>query len=91
MTEEAKKELEGLGEDTSDYVVETKAKKQQIIKDYTAVASNGGKGVDILDSNGNYKNLFTIMSEIGSIYQELQEEDRRFGTNRSMAIIEELA
>lgn len=90
-TEEAKKELEELGEDTSDYVVATKAKKQQIIKDYTAVASNGGKGVDILDENGNYKNMFEIMNEIGSIYAELQAEDKQHSTNRSMALIEELA
>lgn len=90
-TEEAKKELEELGEDTSDYVVATKAKKQQIIKDYTAVASNGGKGVDILDANGNYKNMFEIMNEIGSIYAELQAEDKKYGENRSMALIEELA
>lgn len=90
-TEEAKKELEELGEDTSDYVVATKAKKQQIIKDYTAVASNGGKGVDILDSNGNLKNMFEIMSEIGSVYSEIQEEDKKFGTNRATAILEELA
>ena len=90
-TEEAKKELEELGEDTSDYVVATKAKKQQIIKDYTAVASNGGKGVDILDENGNYKNMFEIMKEIGSIYAELQAEDKQHSTNRSMALIEELA
>lgn len=91
LTEEAKKELEELGEDTSDYVVATKAKKQQIIKDYTAVASNGGKGVDILDANGNYKNMFEIMNEIGSIYAELQAEDKKYGENRSMALIEELA
>lgn len=91
LTEEAKKELEELGEDTSDYVVATKAKKQQIIKDYTAVASNGGKGVDILDSNGNQKNMFEIMKEIGSVYKKIQEEDKKFGTNRATALIEELA
>ena len=90
-TEEAKKELEELGEDTSDYVVATKAKKQQIVKDYTAVASNGGKGVNILDSNGNLKNMFEIMKEIGSVYKEIQEEDKKFGTNRATALIEELA
>lgn len=90
-TEEAKKELEELGEDTSDYVVETKAKKQQIIKDYTAVASNGGKGVDILDANGNNRNMFDVMRDIGAIYKEIQEEDKQHSTNRSMALIEELA
>ena len=90
-TEEAKKELEDLGEDTSDYVVETKAKKRQIIRDYTAVASNGGKGVDILDSNGNNRNMFDVMRDIGAIYKEIQEEDKKYQTNRAQALIEELA
>lgn len=67
-TEESQKELESLGEQIDDYVVATKSKKQQIIKDYTAVASNGGKGVDILDSNGNYKNTYEI--KIMSPYKE---------------------
>ena len=91
MTEEAKKELEELGESTDDYVVATKAKKQQIIKDYTAVASNGGKGVDILDENGNNRNMFDVMRDIGAIYQEIQEEDKKYQTNRAQALIEELA
>lgn len=90
-TEEAKDELESLGETVDDYVVETKAKKQQIIKDYTAVASNNGQGVDILNENGNYKNTYEILSEIGQIYQEIQEEDKKFGSNRASALIEELA
>ena len=90
-TEEAKKELEELGESTDDYVVETKAKKQQIIKDYTAVASNGGKGVDILDTNGNNRNMFDVMRDIGAIYKEIQEEDKKYQTNRAQALIEELA
>lgn len=90
-TEEAKKELEELGEDTSDYVVETIAKKRQIIKDYTAVASNGGKGIDILDENGNNRNMFDVMKDIGAIYDEIQEEDKKYQTNRAQALIEELA
>ena len=90
-TEEAKKELEELGEDTSDYVVETIAKKRQIIKDYTAVASNGGKGIDILDENGNNRNMFNVMKDIGAIYDEIQEEDKKYQTNRAQALIEELA
>ena len=42
-TEKAKAELQELGEDVDDYVVRTSSKTQQIIKDYTAVASNGGQ------------------------------------------------
>lgn len=90
-TKEAKIELEELGEDVEDYVVATEAKKRQIIKDYTAVASNGGQGVDILDSNGNLKNTYQILLEISRIYKEIQEEDKKFGTNRASALIEELA
>lgn len=90
-TEEAKKELSDLGEETDDYVVATKAKKQQIIKDYTAVASNGGKGVDILDANGNYRSTYDILKAISEVYSEIQEQDKKTGSNRAQALIEELA
>lgn len=90
-TEEAEDELQELGEEVDDYVVQTASKKQQIIKDYTAVASNNGEGIDILDDNGNYKNVYTILKEISEIYEEIQEEDKKFGTNRATALIEELA
>lgn len=90
-TEEAKKELEDLGEDVSDYVVQTSAKQRQAILDYTAVASNGGKGFDILDANGNYKNTYEILKGIADIYAEIQAEDKKFGTNRASALVELLA
>ena len=90
-TEESKEELEKLGEEIDDYIVQTASKKQQIIKDYTAVASNNGQGIDILDDGGNYKNVYTILKEISKIYKEIQEEDKKFGTNRATALIEELA
>lgn len=91
LTEEAQKELAELGEETDDYVVATKAKKQQIIKDYTAVPSNNGKGVDILDENGNYRNTYDILKSISEIYSEIQQQDKAMGTNRAQALIEELA
>ena len=91
LTEEAKNELAELGEETDDYVVATKAKKQQIIKDYTAVPSNNGNGVDILDENGNYRNTYSILKDISEIYSEIQQQDRAMGTNRAQALIEELA
>lgn len=91
LTEEAQKELAELGEETDDYVVATKAKKQQIIKDYTAVPSNNGKGVDILDENGNYRNTYSVLKDISEIYSEIQKQDKAMGTNRAQALIEELA
>ena len=67
-TEEAKDELEELGEDTSDFVVQTSSKLQDTIKNFTKVASNGFKGFDILDDNGNYKSTYEI--NILSPYKE---------------------
>ena len=90
-TKEGEEKLAAEGEDTSDYVVTTVSKKRGIIKDYTAVASNKYQGVDILDANGNYKSTFEILKEISEVYQEIQEEDKKFGTNRAAALIEELA
>lgn len=90
-TEEAKSQLSELGEDTSDYIVQTRAKKQQIIKDYTATASNNWQGVDILDSNGNYRNTYEILKSIGEVYQEILEDDQKYGQNRGQALLEELS
>lgn len=89
--EELREELAELGEEVDDWVVQTEAKKRQVIMDYTRVASNGGQGVDILDSNGNLKDTYHIMLEISKIYKEIQEEDKRYGTNRAQALVEELA
>lgn len=90
-TEEAEETLEAEGEDVSDYIVMTSAKKQKIIKDYTAVASNNYQGVNILDDNGNLKNTYNILLEISKVYKEIQEEDKKYGTNRAQALVEELA
>lgn len=59
-TKEAKAELESIGEDTSDFVVQTAAKSQEKIKSFTKVASNDFKGFDILDENGNFKSTYEI-------------------------------
>lgn len=90
-TEEAKDELQEIGEDVDDFIVRTSSKTQQIIKDYTAVASNAYQGVDVLDSNGNLRNTFNILLDIAKVYKEIQEEDKKFGTNRANALVEELA
>jgi TP901 family phage tail tape measure protein len=88
-TEVAQDELKNLGEEIDSYVTMTSSKKRDIIKKYTATASNK-EGVDILDENGNYKNVYNILKEIGELYKEIQEEDKKFGTNRAQALIEEL-
>ena len=90
-TKEAKDELVSLGEDVDDFIVGTEAKKRQIIKDYTAVASNAYKGVDIIDPNGNLKSTYEILLEISKVYKEIQDTDKRAGTNRAQALVEELA
>ena len=89
--EELEAELNELGEEVDDWVMQTEAKKREAIMSYTAVASNGGKGVDILDANGNLKDTYHIMLEISKVYKEIQEEDKKYGTNRAQGLVEELA
>lgn len=90
-TEAAKKELEELGEDTSDFVVQTTAKSQQAIKDFTKVASNNFKGFDILDNNGNFKSTYDILLGISEIYEEIVATDKRYGSNMANGLLETLA
>ena len=90
-TDDAEEELQALGEEVDAFVTQTNSKKQQIIKEYTAVASNSYKGFDILDENGNYKNTYDILLGIAKIYKEIQAEDQKLGTNRAVALVEELA
>lgn len=91
LTEAAKNELASLGEDVDDFVVQTKSKTQEIIKSYTAVASNAHQGVDVLDDNGNLRNTYQILLDIAKVYKEIQEEDKKAGTNRANALVETLA
>ncbi len=90
-TEEAKNELKALGEDVDDYVVQTSSKMQKQIKDFTAVASNGFKGVDILDGNGNYRNTYQILLSISKIWDEIEATDKKFGTNHKNGLLELMA
>ena len=90
-TEEAKGELIELGEDVDDFIVDTHAKMQQLIKDYTAVKSNAFKGVDILDSKGNLRDTYDILLDIAKVYQEIVETDKQTGTNRAQALVEAIA
>lgn len=90
-TEEAKAELEELGEDTSDFVVQTSAKSQEAIKSFTKVASNNFQGFDILDDNGNFKSTYEIMLGISEIYDEIVETDKKYGSNMANGLLETLA
>lgn len=90
-TEEAKNELASLGEDVDDFVVQTKSKLDETVRNYTAVASNNYKGVSVLDDNGNYKSTYEILSDISEVYQEILEADKKAGTNRGQALLEVLA
>lgn len=80
-----------LGEDVDDFIVQTSAKSQQIIKDYTAVASNEFKGIDILDENGNFRSTYEILQDIADVYDEIVETDKQYGTNRANGLLETLA
>ena len=90
-TEEAKKQLEDLGEDTDDYVVQTTSKINESVRNFTAVASNNFKGVSLLDSNGNYRSTYEILQDIADIYKEIQETDKKYGTNHEQGLLELLA
>jgi len=71
LTEEAKNEIADMGEDVDDFVVRTRSKTDQIIRDYTAVASNMYKGVSVLDPNGNLRDTYDILLDISKIYSEI--------------------
>ena len=91
MTEEAKEQLTEMGEEVDNFVVRTRSKTDKIIRDYTAVASNAYQGVSVLDANGNLRSTYDILLDISKIYKEIQEEDKKRGSNRAQALIEQLA
>lgn len=90
-TEEAKEQLETLGEDTEDYVVQTTSKIDESVRNFTAVASNNFKGISLLDSNGNYRSTYEILQDIADIYKEIQETDKKYGTNHEQGLLELIA
>lgn len=90
-TEEAKEQLETLGEDTEDYIVQTTSKIDESVRNFTAVASNNFKGISLLDSNGNYRSTYEILQDIADIYEEIQETDKKYGTNHEQGLLELLA
>ncbi len=88
-TEEAKSELEELGEDVDDMVM-TSSKVRETILNATKAAS-GGQGFDILDSNGNYKSTYEIMQGLADLYDEIVAKDKELGTNNLNLLLETIA
>lgn len=89
-TEQAKEELEALGEETDGYA-ETVSKLRDTIMSATKVASNSFEGFDILDENGNYKSTYEILQGIADVYAEIVETDKEYGTNNVNLLLETLA
>ena len=46
---------------------------------------------EVLDSNGNLRSTYDILLDISKVYKEIQEEDKKYGTNRASALVETLA
>ena len=89
-TEEAKKELSDLGEET-DGMITTVSKLRDIIMDATKAASSDGKGFDIFDSNGNYKSTYEIMQGLADLYDNIVKKDKESGTNNLNLLLETIA
>ncbi len=90
MTKEAKQELEEMGEETESFI-ETQSKLRSTIMNATKLKSNNYMGIDILDDKGAYKNTFTIMKELSSVYEEMQENDKRTGSKSLNLLLETIA
>lgn len=89
-TEASVKELQEMGEETEN-LLETTAKLRQTILDTTRVASNGFKGFDIMDANGQFKSMYETLLGLGQIWQEIGERDLKEGTTTQSYILEQLA
>ena len=81
--------MQAQGEEV-DGLITTQSKLRQTIMDATKVASNNYKGIDILDENGNYKSTYETLLQISQIFKEIQEEDKKFQSNRASLITETL-
>lgn len=90
-TEEAKKELEETGEDTSDFIVQTASKVDDSFKAFTGVASNNFKGISLLDENGNLRDTYDVLQDVADIYEEIVETDKKYGTNHLNGLLELMA
>lgn len=89
-TQEAKQQLEDLGEDTSDFIVQTQSKVDAQVRKYTATASNPN-GISVLDNNGRLRDTYDVLLDIAKVWDEIVAKDNQAGTNTSNALLELLA
>ena len=89
-TSVAVQQLQELGEET-DCVVTTVSKLRDVIMSATKVASNGFKGIDILDNNGNYRSTASVLQDIADIYNEIEETDKKTKSNNVNLLLETIA
>lgn len=89
-TTQAKQELEDLGEET-DGMITTASKLRDTIQSATSAATKDGKGLDIFDSNGNYKSTYEIMQGLADLYDEIVKKDKELGTNNLNLLLETIA
>lgn len=89
-TSVAVQQLQELGEET-DGVVTTVSKLRDVIMSATKVVSNGFKGIDILDNNGNYRSTASVLQDIADIYNEIEETDKKTKSNNVNLLLETIA
>lgn len=89
-TQEAKQQLEDLGEDTSDFIVQTQSKVDSQVRKYTATSSNPN-GISVLGDNGRLRDTYDVLLDISKVWDEIVAKDEKFGTNTSNALLELLA
>lgn len=89
-TNQAKQELSELNEDT-DGVITTVSKLRETIMNATKVASNGYKGVDLFDKNGNYRSTASVLQDIADIYSEIEETDKKTKSNNINLLLETIS
>ena len=88
-TESAKEKLSELGEDVSDFEVQTASKlNNQIMK---LTKTQDSFGVSLLDMNGNYRSTYDILLDISKVWDKIAQEDLKTGENRQNALLELMA
>jgi len=89
-TEASKAELEEDGEEVEGMITNV-SKLRDVIMQATKVESNNFKGFDILKDNGAYKSTYEILLGIADIYEEIVENDEKYGTKGANLLLETIA
>jgi len=79
-----------MGEDTSDFVVQTMSKVDQKVRNYTKTSKTPG-GISVLDDKGRLRDTYSILLDIAKVWDDIVAKDNKFGTNTSNALLELLA